>query len=152
MVSLKRARLRSIGDRRITSAGRRHFPVRVTAAPSFRVGASLSLVRKTRARSETFTASIDGRANNFGCGPSSFPPLNQRIQQIPTAGQLPPRTARAWWSGTARPVSFATTSTAKSFGKRTSVKFATNMATPLRQSGQFTFHKTGQFICYQHNV
>ena len=64
-----------------------------------------------------------------------FPPLNQRINRIPTAGQLPSPTARAWWSGTARPVSFATTSTAKGFGKRTSVKCATNGVTaPPRSS------------------
>ena len=44
-------------------------------------------------------------------------------------GQRLPQTVRAWWSGTARPVSFATTSTAKNFGKRTSVKCAMNMAT-----------------------
>src|SRR5438477_1548815 len=73
MVSLKRTKRRSIGDRRITSDGERHFRVRVTAARSFRMGASLSLVPKTRARSETCTASTDGRANNFGCGPLSFP-------------------------------------------------------------------------------
>src|SRR5437899_1240877 len=74
-------------------------------------------------------------ANNFGCRPLSFPSLNQRINRIPTAGQLPSPTARAWWSGTARPVSFATTSTAKNFGKRTSVKCAMNGATaPPRSS------------------
>src|ERR1043166_5468659 len=95
MVSLKSTKRRSIGDRRITSDGKRDSQVRVTAAPSFRMGASLSLVLKTRARSETCTASTDGRANNFGCRPLSFPSLNQRIHRIPTAGQLPRLTARA---------------------------------------------------------
>ncbi len=74
--------------------------------PSCRMGASLSLVRKTRARSETCTASTDGRANNFGCRPLSFPSWNQRINRTPTAGVLPRPADGAcwWWSGTARPV------------------------------------------------
>ena len=61
--------------------------------------------------------------------------LGNRTDRIPTARQPRPPTARVWWSGTARPASFATTSAAKNFGKRTSVQCAMNGATaPPRSS------------------
>lgn len=116
-VSPRRTRRPSTGPRGKTSAGRRLCRVPATAAPSLRKAACSSPVRKTRERSETSAALIAGQVKEFGCGRSGFPRWNRRADRTPTARPLPSPTARAWLFGTVRPVSFAATSPAKSFGR-----------------------------------
>ena len=64
-----------------------------------------------------------------------FPIVEPTYPSNPYCGSTPVAEGARVGSGTARPVSFVTTSTAKNFGKRTSVKCAMNGATaPPRSS------------------